>query len=117
MSIKDLSDAQLNKVLAEAKVTEAQAKKRKEEAQREFLRRHGKQVGTEIDTGGVSVELQINRRFNVELAQSTLTPEELEAISVRKPDSKLAAELLDPERYNACMKESTPKFSVGLGFN
>ena len=117
MSIRDLTDAQLNKVLAEAKVAETQAKKKKEEAQREFLRRHGKAIGTEVDTGGVSVELQVNRRFNDDLARQILTPEELEAVSVLKPDSKKAAEVLDPERYSACMKSGTPKFSIGLGFH
>ena len=42
MSIRDLTDEELNRVMAEAKVTETEAKKRKEVAQREFLRRHGK---------------------------------------------------------------------------
>lgn len=115
--MRDLSDQELNRAMAEAKVTEAQAKKALKDAQREFLRRHGKTIGTEVDMGGVSVTLQINHRFNADLAEQVLTPEELEAVSVSKPDSKRAAEVLDPERLELCMKKADPKFSIGLGFN
>jgi hypothetical protein len=116
MSIRDLTDEELNRTLAEARVTEAEARKRKEDAQREFLRRHGKEIGTSVDMGGVVVELQRNRRFNEDLARTVLTAEQLEAISVPKLDSKKAAEVLDPEDYDRCMKQGSPRFSIGLGF-
>lgn len=115
--MRDLTDQELNRMLAEAKLAEAKAKKMMKDAQREFLRRHGKTVGTEVDMAGIAVTLQVNHRFNAELAEKLLTPEELEEISVSKPDSKRAAEVLDPERFEMCMKKSDPKFSIGLGFN
>lgn len=115
--MRDLTDQELNRALAEAKLAETKAKKLMKDAQREFLRRHGKVVGTEVDMGGIAVSLQVNHRFNADLAQQVLTPEELEQISVSKPDSKRAAEVLDPERFELCMKKSDPKFGIGLGFN
>ena len=72
--MRDLTDQELNRALAEAKLAETKAKKLMKDAQREFLRRHGKVVGTEVDMGGIAVSLQVNHRFNADLAQQVLTP-------------------------------------------
>lgn len=112
---RDLDDVQLQRALAQNKIDRGRIKQQENDLKREFLRRHGAQIGSTM-RGGVEVELQTNHRFNSDLAQEHLTEAELEAISESRINTDRAREVLDPERYALCIKQSDmPKFQVRMG--
>lgn len=71
----------------------------------------------EIDNyteGDFLVSVQRNARFDPATALRRLTDDEWQSILEYKPDSTRAKDVLPPERYRACQKESTPKVVISL---
>lgn len=64
--------------------------------------------------GEFKINRRVNRRFDAALAKKNLTPEELEQISVSKPDSARAKALLEEDRLALCQKTFGDVVQVGL---
>lgn len=56
--------------------------------------------------GNVSAVFTSGKKFNAKLATANLTPEQLQAISVRKPDATLAKDFLDADTYAKCQADN-----------
>lgn len=64
--------------------------------------------------GDYVVEARPVVRFDVPTALKLLTKDEIERISISKPDSKLAKALLPPDEYLMCQRHFSPSIRVGL---
>lgn len=120
MNAEDMNDEQLNKALGLEWLAKAKAEKKLKELQEEWKRRHGKDVGTEHNEGGVKVHLGINRRWDESTARKRLSRVKngayvISQLEVTKLDSAAAKRMLPPAIYEECGKVHGTKFMVGFG--
>ena len=117
MEPQQMNDDQLQKAVGLAYNAKKKAEKSYSELTAEWKRRHGLKIGTEVEGGGVQVFLSPNARWDENTARLALKaakiPErvisQMETVSL---DRKKAEEMLPPRVYQACQKESAPKFNV-----
>jgi|SRR5690625_1107965 len=118
MNIEQMSDETLNKRIGLAHNAKAKAEKDLKELMVEWQRRHGEDVGTTMEAGGVRVQLNANRRFDAalaaELLPSRVPAEVYDAITKTVVDTKEAKEVLPPKLYRECMKDFAPKTSIKI---
>lgn len=118
MNIEQMSNETLNKRIGMAHNAKAKAEKELKELMSEWQRRHGEDVGTTMEAGGVRVQLNANRRFYANLAAellpSRIPAEVYESITKTVIDSKEAREVLPPKLYRECMKDFAPKTSIKI---
>ena len=90
--------------------------KANEEEVKELIAEHFSHLaeGKSEVLGEYVVEARPVVRFDIPTALKLLTKEEIERISVTKPDSKLAKEFLSPEEYGLCQRHYQPSIRVGL---
>lgn len=120
MDAQDMSDEQLNKALGLEWLAKAKAEKQLKELQVEWKRRHGKDVGTEYNEGGVKIHLSPNVRWDEDTARERLSRVKngayvISQLEVTKLDSAKAKEMLPPAIYKECGKSHGSKFMVGFG--
>jgi hypothetical protein len=111
-NLEAMSDQELT-AYANTKKAEAEVMKNLFEAAKKEVRRRYTTSGARL-SGNVYVEISENRRFNPDLAQQHLTPEEYAKILVPVPNSDLARELLadDEARYNKLCKTFDNKVEI-----
>lgn len=118
MNIEQMSDETLNKRIGLAHNAKAKAEKDLKALMVEWQRRHGEDVGTAMEVGGVRVQLNANRRFDAalaaELLPSRIPAEVYEAITKTVIDSKQAKDTLPPKLYRECMRDFAPKTAIKI---